>query len=124
MADADQRPPVWVGHISLETDRLDESHEFMLGLGMRSIVKGEGFAVLELRAGTHLVLSQKDPFEPGEAGFDLMVEDIDATHARLSGLGLEPSEIAPGQIHRSFTVCDPSGQVIKFNSSHNSDQPV
>ncbi len=124
MAEIDERPPVWVGHISLDTDRLDESHDFMVSLGMRSLVKGEGFAVLELRAGTHLILSLKDEFEPGQADFDLMVEDIEATHARLSGLGIEPSEIEPGTIHQSFTVRDPSGQVIKFNSTHNSDKPV
>ena len=64
------------------------------------------------------------PARPGVADFDLMVEDIEATHARLSSLGIEPSEIEPGAIHRSFTVRDPSGQVIKFNSSHNSDKPV
>ena len=80
--------------------------------------------MLELRAGTHLILSLKDEFEPGQADFDLMVEDIEATHARLSGLGIEPSEIEPGAIHQSFTVRDPSGQVIKFNSTHNSDKPV
>ena len=124
MAEVDERPPVWVGHISLDTDRLEASHDFMVNLGMRSLVKGEGFAVLELRAGTHLILSLKDEFEPGQADFDLMVEDIEATHARLSGLGIEPSEIEPGTIHQSFTVRDPSGQVIKFNSTHNSDKPV
>ncbi len=124
MAEVDERPPVWVGHISLDTDRLEASHDFMVNLGMRSLVKGEGFAVLELRAGTHLILSLKDEFEPGQADFDLMVEDIEATHARLSGLGIEPSAIKPGTIHQSFTVRDPSGQVIKFNSTHNSDKPV
>ena len=121
---ADPRPPVWVGHIHLETDRLGESHEFLVALGMRSLVKGDDFAVLELRAGTHLVLQVRDGFEPGGASFDLMVEDLDATHSRLVGLGLVPSEIARGKIHDSFTVKDPSGQVIKFNSSHVSDQPV
>lgn len=29
LTDQDQRPPVWVGHIVLETDRLAESEEFM-----------------------------------------------------------------------------------------------
>jgi len=124
MANADERPPVWVGHITLDTDRLDASHDFMVSLGMRSLVKGNDFAVLELRAGTHLILQLRDRIEPGEVSFDLMVEDIDATHARLAGLGLEPSEMAVGKIHSSFTVRDPSGQRITFNSSHNSDQPV
>jgi catechol 2,3-dioxygenase-like lactoylglutathione lyase family enzyme len=124
MTDADARPPVWVGHISLDTNRLDDSHDFMVKLGMRSLVKAEGFAVLELRAGTHLVLSQRDEIEPGTADFDLMVENIDETHARLMGLGIAPSQIEPGKIHSSFTVQDPCGHTIKFNSSHNSDHPV
>ena len=121
---ADPRPPVWVGHIQLTTDRLSESHEFMVALGMRSIVTGDHFAVLELRAGTHLILLQEETIEPGVAPFDLMVEDLDATHRRLEGLGLAPSEISEGTIHRSFAVTDPSGHEIKFNSSHVSDQPV
>ena len=124
MDDSASRPPLWVGHIHMDTDRLDESHAFMVGLGMRSIVKGETVAVLELRAGTHLVLSRVDAVEPGQASFDLMVEDLEETHARLSKQDFAPSEIAPGKIHRSFTVRDPSGHVIKFNSSHNYDQPV
>ena len=124
MEQPDARPPVWVGHISLTTDRLAESHDFMVALGMRPIVKGDDFAVLELRAGTHLVLLEKPEIQPGAAPFDLMVEDLDATHARLSELGLSPSELTEGRIHRSFTVRDPSGHVITFNSSHVSAEPV
>jgi hypothetical protein len=120
----DERPPVWVGHIGLGTDRLGESHEFLVKLGMRPIVQGEGFAVLELRAGTHLILAEKEEFQPGPAPFDLMVEDLDATHRALSEAGLAPSEISEGRIHRSFDVVDPSGTTIKFNSSHASDRPV
>jgi catechol 2,3-dioxygenase-like lactoylglutathione lyase family enzyme len=124
MSETDPRPPVWVGHIELTTDKLDASHRFMLALGMRDIVKGDGFAVLELRAGTHLVLLQQPSITPGPARFDLMVEDLDATHADLTAKGLAPSEIKRGDIHHSFEVQDPSGHVITFNSSHNSDQPV
>lgn len=121
---ADPRPPVWVGHVSLTTDCLSESHQFMVNLGMRPIVVGDDFAVLELRAGTHLVLLEREGVEAGAAPFDLMVEDLDATHRRLTGQGMSPSEISEGRIHRSFTVSDPSGHVITFNSSHVSDQPV
>jgi len=124
MTDPDPRPPVWVGHIRMTTDRLDASFDFMVKVGMRPLVKRDDFAVLELRAGTHLVLSGQDAIEPGEAPFDLMVEDLDATHAYLDGLGLEPSEISEGRIHRSFTVRDPCGHSVKFNSSHASGQPV
>jgi catechol 2,3-dioxygenase-like lactoylglutathione lyase family enzyme len=124
VSESDLRPPVWVGHVTLTTDRLGDSHQFMVDLGMRPIAKGDDFAVLELRAGTHLVLMKRGTVEAGVAPFDLMVEDLDATHRRLAGLGLSPSEIAEGRIHRSFTVIDPGGHVITFNSSHVSDQPV
>lgn len=124
MPDADLRPPVWVGHITLTTSCVEASNDFMVKLGMRPLAQGDDFAVLELRAGTHLVLMARDEIEAGVAAFDLMVEDLDATHRRLSELGLAPSEISEGRIHSSFTVQDPSGHAIKFNSSHVSDQPV
>ena len=124
MESTDSRPPVWVGHVHLETDRLEESHDFLVMLGMRSLVKGDDFAVLELRAGTHLILQLRTDIEPGDATFDLMVEDLDGTHSQLASLGLAPSEISKGKIHDSFTVRDPGGRVVKFNSSHVSDQPV
>ena len=124
MADVDPRPPVWVGHVSMKTDRLAESREFMLQLGLRPVADGDAFAVLELRGGTHLVLLKEDAVEPGTAPFDLMVEDLEATHRRFASLGLAPSEIQSGRIHRSFRVRDPSGQEVTFNSSHVSGRSV
>ncbi len=124
MGESDLRPPVWVGHIHFTTDKLAESHDFMVELGMRSIVKGDDFAVLELRAGTHLILQRGDVGDSVSASFDLMVENLDTTHEHLRELGAEPSEISGGRIHRSFQVRDPSGQMITFNSSHASDQPI
>lgn len=124
MTDPDLRPPVWVGHITLATPSLADTHAFMVKLGMRSIVLEEGVGVLELRGGTHLVLLRSDDVKPGSAGFDLMVDDLDATHERLAGLGLEPSAIARGEFHDSFTVTEPGRHVVKFNSTHVSDLPV
>ncbi len=120
----DPRPPVWVGHVSLRTPDLPATHEFMLKVGMRDIASGEGFAVLELRGGTHLVLLPADEPATGEAYFDLMVEDLEATHRLLTERGLEPSPIEPGKIHSHFTVSSPSGHTLKFNSTHVSDLPV
>ncbi len=120
----DQRPEVWIGHIVLPTDRLEESEAYLRAVGMRPILKNERLAILELRAGTHLLLRSSDEVEPGDAPFDLMVDDIDAAHARMRELGLEPSEIADGRIHRSFTLTEPAGHRITVNSSHNSGLPV
>jgi len=120
----DGRPEVWVGHVTLPTPDLKATREFMVQLGMRPIAEGDGFAVLELRGGTHLVLLPSDGPASGSAYFDLMVDDLDATHARLRVLGFAPSDIRTDPIHRSFTVRAPSGHAITFNSSHVSREPV
>lgn len=122
--DADERPPVWIGHVTMATPDVAASQGFMVALGLRPIADGDGFAVLELRGGTHLVLLRSDDPQTGRAPFDLMVEDLDATRERLAASGLEPSRIEEGRIHRSFTVTDPSGQEVLFNSSHVSGRPV
>lgn len=120
----DQQPEVWVGHIEMETDQLEASEGFMISLGMRPIFKTETIAILELRAATHLVLVGKHRVEPGAASFDLMVDDLDATHRRLTDAGVAPSDIEEGRIHNRFTVRDPSGHTITINSSHASGLTV
>ena len=120
----DERPEVWIGHIVLPTDRLEESEAYLRAVGMRPILKNESLAILELRAGTHLLLEKSDAVEPRDAPFDLMVDDIDAAHARMQALGLAPSEIRDGRVHRSFTLNEPAGHRITVNSSHASGLPV
>jgi len=56
LSEQDLRPPVWVGHVVLETHRLEETAQFMRNIGLRPIVQRPDVAVLELRGGTHLVL--------------------------------------------------------------------
>jgi catechol 2,3-dioxygenase-like lactoylglutathione lyase family enzyme len=124
MPPKDERPQVWVGHVTLPTPNLPATRDLMIQLGMRPIVQGDDFAVLELRGGTHLVLLPSAEPASGSAYFDLMVDDLDATHERLRTLGLAPSEIHSGRIHRSFTIRAPSGHTITFNSSHVSDRRV
>jgi hypothetical protein len=124
MTTDDPRPAVWVGHVTLETPDLPATRDLLLAVGMRDIARGDDFAVLELRGGTHLVLLPASEPASGEAYFDLMVDDLEATHERLRSAGLSPSAIAEGRIHRSFTLASPSGHTLKFNSSHVSDRPV
>ena len=124
MSKSDLRPPLWVGHITMQTNSIAESNKFMIDLGMRPIDEGDGYAVLELRGGTHLVLLRSEEPLSGAAPFDLMVENLDATHRDLAARGLSPSPIERGKIHDSFTVRDPSGLDVPFNSTHVSDQPV
>jgi catechol 2,3-dioxygenase-like lactoylglutathione lyase family enzyme len=114
----DERPPVWIGHAVLAVKDVDTSADFWHGIGMREVERNAHVAVLELRGGTHLVLVPGTPPEDADAPFDLMVEDLDATHAEWRSRGLDPSPIEHGRIHASFTVRDPNGYRVAVNSSH------
>ena len=114
----DGRPAVWIGHAVLSVSDVDRSADFWRDLGMRELVRNSDVAVLELRGGTHLVLAPGDVAERADAPFDLMVDDLDATHAAWFERGLDPSPIARGRIHASFTVLDPDGYRVTINSSH------
>ena len=113
----DDRPAVWVGHISMSVSDPLRAHDFYVKLGMRSVLRADDFAVTELRGGTHLVLAPGET-EPGDAPFDLMVEDLAASHARFSDAGLDVSEIIPGEIHDVFVLEDPDRKRIVVYSSH------
>lgn len=121
---SDERPPVWVGHVSMETDRLDESATFMQTIGMRQVESFENIAIFELRGGTHLILQKRDSITPQESTFDLMVEDIEKTHAEFLTKNLKPTHIEIGRVHQWFYLREPAGNTIKFNSTHVSNLPV
>ncbi len=126
MSKVDERPPVWIGHMFLTVTDVAKSATFMRKLGMRDIVQSESIVVLELRGGTHLLLEPTDSaIATGtKAPFDLMVDDIEASHENFEELGLSPSTIEEDRFHRSFTILDPSGYEITVNSSHVSSLPV
>ena len=120
MADADERPVFAIGHMRMAVDDVGEAYAFFAKYGMRGILERPAFAILELRGGTHLILSEaEESVEPGRrAPFDLMVDDVDAVHARFVADGIAATEIERGNIHDSFSVTGPSGYTIPFNSSH------
>ena len=126
MNQSDQRPPVGVAHVVLQTDRMDDSVQFMRTIGMRPIFDGPEVSVYEMRGGTHLILTRRDKIVAGDASFDLMVDDLRATHQRFTSLGLAPSpiEARPAIDHEAFTVREPAGHVITFFSSHASGKPT
>src|SRR5690349_20257685 len=107
----DDRPPLWVGHVTMSVSDPSRAHDYYVGLGMRSVLRGDDFAITELRGGTHLVL-QAGETEPGDAPFDLMVDDLGATHARFCEAGLVVSDIITGDIHDVFVLKDPDGKRI------------
>ena len=120
----DPRPAVWIGHVTLSTPEIEKTSDFLVRIGMRPIEQLENVAIFELRGGTHLVLLQSDDAKAAPAGFDLMVDDIDATRNRFREQGIAMSDLQENEIHRSFTVTSPAGHEICFNSSHVSDLPV
>lgn len=123
---SDQRPTVAVAHVVLETDRIGASGQFMRVIGMRPIFEGLEVSVYEMRGGTHLILMQKNEIVPGDAPFDLMVDDLKAAHEHFTALGLNPSpiEARPAISHEIFTVSEPAGHRITFFSSHASGKPI
>jgi hypothetical protein len=118
---------MWIGHTHMAVNDVAATESFLLELGMRDVYpEGEQFAILEIRAGTHIIVDTADePVEAGQpADFDLMVDDIEAMHAELTRKGLSPGELSPGSIHTTFTIAEPGGVVLKYFSSHNSGEPV
>ena len=129
MSDAtttDQRPPVAVGHVRLGVADVGAAARWLETVGLRPIATMDGLAVLELRGGTHVVVRQAEqPAAPGTAApFDLMVDDIDATHRDYAAKGLSPSSIRRGRIHDAFEVAGPDGWMFTVNSSHAGGRPV
>jgi GNAT superfamily N-acetyltransferase len=120
------RPAVGVAHVLMHTNRMPETSRFMRLMGMRPIFDGPEVSVYEMRGGTHLILMRRDAVAGGDAAFDLMVDDLHATHQRLARLGLAPSpiEARPAIDHEVFTVLEPAGHVITIFSSHASGSPT
>jgi hypothetical protein len=120
MNPSDPRPPIWVGHVVLESDHVETSAEFMAAIGMRPVFRGAEMAIFELRGGTHLLIFPRGRVQGGATSFDLMVDDLRAFHQRLSAEGFAPSgiESIPAVHHERFTVREPGGNVLTFFSSH------
>ena len=122
----DTRPPVAVGHVSLHVKDVPPASEFMQQLGLRAVFETPKFAVLELRGGTHLILSKsRKKIRAGEvAPVDLMVDDVKAMREYCKKKKMKPSKITTGSVHSSFYVPGPDGWSIKITSSHTSGRPV
>ncbi len=125
MAD-DGRPRLAVGHVTLEVEDVGSACSFFVAHGMRDIFRGDGFGVLELRGGTHLVVSRaKDAVTPGtDAPFDLMVDDIDAAHGEFVAAGVGATAVTRGRIHDTFHIDGPGGYRFAVTSSHAGDRAV
>jgi len=124
--DSDPRPPVAVGHVFLEVRDVAAAGQWCEAVGMRRIFANENIAVLELRGGTHLVVSKarRSPAPGSEAPFDIMVDDLAAARRDFAKKGLAPSRVKRGSIHSSFTLSGPEGYAFSVVSSHAGKRPV
>ena len=118
MTTTDPRPAVWTGHLVVAGKDPAASASFYEDIGMRKVAILDEVAIFELRGGTHLVVRKDPDPKPGPASWDLMVDDIAATHADWTTKGLTVTPIEQGPIHEAFVVTDPDGNTIQVNSSH------
>ena len=119
MAD-DGRPVFAIGHVRLPVEEVGAAHDFFVRHGLHSVLSKPDLAILELRGGTHLILSRAEqPIEDGaKAPFDLMVDDVNQVWQRFTDDGVHATEIERGNIHDLFHVTGPSGYWIRISSSH------
>ncbi len=112
----DRRPRFGIGHIGLPVSDASRSADFYNKAGMRLVVNMGRAAILELRGGTHLIVSQGG--NAGQGSLDVIVDDIDEIHAVLTELGANPGRIERGSPHDRFTATDPDGNLLVVNSNH------
>jgi catechol 2,3-dioxygenase-like lactoylglutathione lyase family enzyme len=132
MANAEDKPQVAVGHITLTVSNVEASHQFYVDAGLRSFAKGDDLAILEMAGGTHLILFPRGGPEEGQArSLDLMIagrtlDDLTAYRSRLMATGVAVSPIPEQKFygHYRFTAADPDGHEITFFTSHASGLPV
>jgi catechol 2,3-dioxygenase-like lactoylglutathione lyase family enzyme len=120
----DLRPDIAIGHVRLLVGNVAKTTDFFVKPGIRTMVEQAGFAVLELRGGTHLVLRPWEEPESGPVPFDIMVDDIDAAYGRIQGHGMDVTDITRGRIHDHFAVQTPDRRALTMNSSHAGDRAV
>ena len=116
----DERPAFAIGHVRLPVEDVSAAHDFFVRHGLRSTLDKPKLAIVELRGGTHLILSPAArPIEDGApAPFDLMVDDVDKAWRRFTDDGVHATAIERGDIHDLFHVSGPSGYLIRISSSH------
>ena len=124
---ASKRPSAAIGHVVHRVGNVAKAADFYESLGLRSIMRATGMAILEMRGGTHLLLMKgKAARTKRRAGFDLMVEDVHAFRRSLARKKVPMSEIEGHKQsgHELFEVTAPDGHRVLVFSSHAGNRPV
>lgn len=111
----DHRPRFSICHVGLTANDPNRLGDFYADAGMRRVAQMARMSILELRGGTHIVISEG---ESGVTKLDLMVDDLGETHELFERLGANPTPIVPGSPHDTFNATDPEGNALLVESSH------
>jgi catechol 2,3-dioxygenase-like lactoylglutathione lyase family enzyme len=143
----DNLPSAALGHFVLKVSNLERSYRFYSDLGLRAFAKipEQGFAIIELRGGTHLLLLDQntagnDQMTEGRVGqlshrlqehLDFVIggksrDDLATFRDSLLEKSIAADDIAEGELfgHHFFRLTDPDGHGITFYTSHVGSDPV
>lgn len=109
------RPRFAIGHLGLSAGDVERLADFYVEIGMRPVMSMGHMAIIELLGGTHIVISAG---QAGDQQLDLIVDDIDETHAVVSAADGVPSDIRRGSPHSTFVATDPEGNRLIIHSTH------
>lgn len=111
----DDRPRFAICHVGLTAADPARLGDFYQAAGLRRVGKMTGMSILELRGGTHIVISRG---APGASKLDLMVDDLEQAHELFARLGANPTQIVSGSPHDTFHAIDPEGNDLLIETSH------
>ena len=135
---AENKPEVAIGHLVMHVADAVKSAEFYAKLGLRIVEKEPRFSIVELRGGTHILLSDEEADWEGapasrigakgpdrKEDFELMISgrsrnDLEAYWENLGNRGLAPKPIESDMHHGHyvFQIDDPDGNTISIYTSH------
>ncbi len=114
----DERPSAAVGHVALRVSDVPAAVRRLTAVGLRPLMTRAQLAIIELRGGTHIVVQPLADAAPGEAGFDLMYDDLARARARFEAAGFQTSTPRRGFVHSSFEATAPERFTLKVVDSH------
>jgi catechol 2,3-dioxygenase-like lactoylglutathione lyase family enzyme len=122
----DDRPGIWIGHVTRRVNDVKNTADFFQQLGLRLVWADARMAILELRGGTHLLLFPDRPQYKTVTNdeFDFMVADVQVSHELLQSKGIKVAKVKRDRFHAYFEASDPDGNKWRINSDHTEGRSV